>query len=63
MDKILDDREKRIHNLKKFMINDNIYVVVKANIPGINKKIFYSYFFIKFFKKLLERKYKKIFFY
>ena len=42
---------------KKFMINDNIYVVVKANIPGINKKIFYSYFFIKFFKKLLERKY------
>ncbi|MDD4482193.1 MAG: triphosphoribosyl-dephospho-CoA synthase [Bacilli bacterium] len=57
MDRILEDRENRINNLKKFMINDNLYVVVKANIPGINKKIFYAYFFIRFFKKLLKRKY------
>lgn len=57
MDRILEDREKRMNNLKEFMTNDNLYIIVKANIPGINKKIFYSYFFIRFFKKLLERKY------
>lgn len=57
MNKILEDREKRIKHLKEFMINENLYVVIKANIPGINKKIFYAYFFTKYFKKLLERKY------
>lgn len=57
MDKILEDREQRINNLKDFMNNDNLYVVIKANIPGINKQIFYAYFFVRFFKKLLERRY------
>lgn len=58
MNDILIAREERVQRLNELMVDDYVYLIIKANIPGSNKKIFYSYFLTKFFKKLITNNYK-----
>ena len=53
---ILNDREKRIENLKNFMKNDLTYFVIKANIPGDNKNIVPSRFLVEYFFNQIKNK-------
>ena len=40
------------------MIDDYVYLIIKANIPGDKKQIFFSYFLTKFFKNYINNTFK-----
>lgn len=54
MEKILKARENRQNNLKKMMNNDSVYVVLKANIPGEDKRTNVARFLVNLFRKRLN---------
>lgn len=54
MEKILKARENRQNNLLKMMNNDSVYVVLKANIPGEDKRTNVARFLVNLFRKRLN---------
>lgn len=61
MDKWLDAREERINNLKNLMHDDFVYLIIKANTPGMIKQLFSSYFLVRLFRKYIKIKLKIIY--
>lgn len=54
MEKILKARENRQNNLSKMMNNDSVYIVLKANIPGEDKRTNVAKFLINLFRKRIN---------
>lgn len=54
MEKILKARENRQNNLLKMMNNDSVYVILKANIPGEDKRTNVARFLVNLFRKRLN---------
>lgn len=54
MEKILKARENRQNNLIRMMNNDSVYVVLKANIPGEDKRTNIARFLVNLFRKRLN---------
>lgn len=58
--KILDDREKRILNVRSFfsVYPEDSLIMIKANIPGLNKNFPISSYLIKFFLNIIKGTYQ-----
>ncbi|MBU1145412.1 MAG: triphosphoribosyl-dephospho-CoA synthase [Firmicutes bacterium] len=53
-DEILLAREARNNNIKNHLIDSNVVVSIKANIPGENKQISIAYFLVHLFSKAIH---------
>lgn len=57
-DSILVAREKRFEYITKLSITYPSIIVLKANTPGDNKNRYSSFFLIKQFNQIIEKKFK-----
>ena len=54
INRILEDREKKDLLIKKYLEDYNV-ISLKANIVGIDKNVFESYFLISYFEKIIDK--------
>ena len=57
INRILEDREKKDLLIKKYLEDYNV-ISLKANIVGIDKNVFESYFLISYFEKIIDKEIK-----